>query len=352
MRIGIVGASSQVGSSVALYLKKYLHVEVICFVRSGYSKAFFDLVGITIDDIDVNNKPQLKSKFSQLDAIIDFSYPSGQLFEIKASLKISIENIISCLPPQATYIYMSSIMAYGMSAEERYVGNYFFPRSTYAFLKRYAEKIVRRFGRKYSIKVYNFRLGQVHGVLQSVNSSFREKLSKNNIAFVNGGPSELTNTVFVNSVSDAILECVKGKEIPGTYTLISSPQWSLKELYDYYVQYYNFPIEIIYAPEEKKKIRYSFGVFGFLRKYRPLLETYFLMNLPRVLIKVKGRYRESEASGLGGKSIADGMKYIDFNLLGKPGNKVISTNSSVSVVNEKEREFENYYLKLLDNNRV
>jgi hypothetical protein len=88
-------------------------------------------------------------------------------------------------------------------------------------LREKAEKKCLKMGRSYGVRTYNFRLGQVHGFLQSVNTSFREKLLKNNIAYIDGGQDDLTNTVFISTVSEAIIKFCKGNETPGTYTLIS-----------------------------------------------------------------------------------------------------------------------------------
>src|SRR4029077_18703572 len=111
--------------------------------------------------------------------VVDFTLPSGELYSIPKSIDTIMENIISGLSGDQKYIYMSSIMAYGMPPAEKNIKSYLIPRSSYAFIKRKAETRPLQLGRKYKIKTYNFRLGQVHGFLQSVNTSFREKLHHN-----------------------------------------------------------------------------------------------------------------------------------------------------------------------------
>jgi nucleoside-diphosphate-sugar epimerase len=342
MRIGIIGASSQVGSSLSYYLK-LAGVEVICFTRSTYSEIFFDILGIRCEGVDLNDKEDLKKKFKGLDAVVDFTYPTGQIFSIKSSIRKNTDRIISSMPINAVYIYMSSIMAYGMPPEVKYIYDYLIPRSSYAYLKRYAEKVSKKIGKQFGVRVYNFRLGQVHGNLQSVNSSFRKKLLQNDRAYVDGTPDDLTNTIFVNSISEAILKCTRGVNKPGIYTLVSNPQWTLKELYDYYLEYYNLSTTLIYQPSKKKKSKFIFDYFfNMLKGYRSFLETNILINFPSAALRIKGSYRMSQTSSLIARW--DDKQYIDFNLLGKPSLRVMELETStVEKVKEEEHRFDTYY---------
>ena len=97
MRIAIIGGSSQVGSSIALYLTHFNQAEVVCFIRGVYSSVFFELFNISYDKIDLNNKEQLSDKLKGFDAVIDCSYPAGQLFDIVPSITKNFEAIISVM---------------------------------------------------------------------------------------------------------------------------------------------------------------------------------------------------------------------------------------------------------------
>ena len=352
MKIGIIGGSSQVACSVSYYLKKYVDIEVVCFIRSSYSKIFFDLLNITVDFIDLNNKEDIKEKLANCNAIIDFTYPTGELFSISKSIEEIIEKIISSLPENQVYIYMSSIMAYGMPSSEKYIKNYFIPRSSYSYIKRKAEKKCLQMGNKYKIKAYNFRLGQTHGFLQSINTSFREKLLQNDIAFINGHDHELTNTVFINSIAEAIIKFCKGQEKPGTYTLISHPQWTLKQLYSYYLEFYKIPTVLKFIPKKTTKKRGSFNVLKILKRYRSLLETYVLMKMPSLSLKIKGKYRINEIKLLTDTN-PQNFEYIDFNLLGTPNGQLIDEiNSTYKTVFKLEKEMEDHYTRMIDLKRV
>ena len=70
IRIGIIGASGQVGSSVAFFLQSEWKAEVTCFIRSNYSRIFFDLLQIPVEHIDLSNKEELREKLSKCDMIL------------------------------------------------------------------------------------------------------------------------------------------------------------------------------------------------------------------------------------------------------------------------------------------
>jgi hypothetical protein len=334
--------------------KNFTDIELVCFIRSTYSKVFFDLHGISSDFIDLNNKAELKQKLQSCNAVIDFTYPAGEIFSISRSVDKILENIISSIPGNSVYIYMSSIMAYGMPPAEKKIKSYAISHSSYSFIKRKAEKKCLDMGKKFGVKTYNFRLGQVHGFLQSVNTSFREKLNQNTIAFIDGNEADLTNTVFINSVAEAIIKFSKNSETPGTYTLISNPQWTLKQLYDYYTEFYDIPVSLKFIPKEQSKRNIIFNISSiltFFKKYRPLLETYVLMNMPSILLKIKGKYRENEIRQIKNNSYQE-VSYLDYNLLGKPDRKVINEiNSDYKTVFSLEKEMYHYYSDLINQNR-
>ena len=234
MKIGIIGASSQVGSSLAFYFKHFTTVEPVCFIRSSYSSVSFDIASVEYRLKDSSN--WAKEEFDGFDAVIDCSYPGGQLYEIGDSIKKQLRTIMPLLKPGTSFIYMSTIMAFGMPDSFKQVKNFTVPRSTYAYLKRKAEKEVRQLSEKHLIDGYNFRLGQVHGFLQSVNSSYREKLSMNKEVKLDGTAAGLVNIIFIPTLAEAIIKAATKKIVPGLYSLVNSPQWNLSQLYEYYKQ--------------------------------------------------------------------------------------------------------------------
>jgi nucleoside-diphosphate-sugar epimerase len=342
IRIGLLGGSSQVGASVAFFLNEIPDVKVTCFIRSTYSEVFFRLLGIECDLIDLLDESLLREKIGQFDVILDFAYPTGQLHEILHRSKENTGRILHAMKKDGAYFYMSSIMAYGMPDQETWIRHYRLPRNPYSYIKRSIEKYAFSRGKKEGIKIFNFRLGQVHGFLQSVNGSFRKKLSETNIAMLNGNPEDPVNIIFISQLCEAILQCARGVNPPGLYTLVSNPQWSLRQLYEYYIKYYDLQTHLLFRPEEKKKAGKSIFQKGIdlAKPYRPILETYILMRMPSLATGIKGRFRQSE---LLQHSNAPGQElgYIDFNLLGSPPFEMISglTSDPDEIMKiEKDRE--------------
>jgi len=340
--IGIIGASSQVGASVAFFLKSFPEVKVTCFIRSTYSEIFFNLLGLELDTVDLQDEAGLRERIGQLDVILDFAYPAGQLHEILDRSKENIGKLLRNMKKGSSYFYMSSIMAYGMPDNEKWIRHCRIPRTSYSYIKRSIEKFTVAQGKKEGIKIYNFRLGQVHGFLQSVNGSFRKKLSDTDIALIDGNPDDLVNTIFIHPLCEAILSCAQGIHPPGLYTLVSNPQWTLRQLYEYYIRYYELPARLQFRPAENKKQGRSVFQRGIdlARPYRPMLETYVLMRLPSLATSIKGRFRKSEL--VQQETAAEKqLAYIDFNLLGTPPFQMIpglTADADRIYAIEKEKE--------------
>jgi NAD dependent epimerase/dehydratase family. len=349
LKIAIFGASSQVGSSVAFYFKHFTTHEPICFIRSKYSSIFFEMSNIKTVTVDIKEINILKEELKNVDIVLDFSLPSSDAYEMWRMIKQNLQYIISATPTSAIFIYMSSIMAYGMPNNEKRLKSYRFPRAFYGFIKRKTERLVVSMGLRYKVDVYNFRLGQVHGFLQSVSESFRDKLSSVKVAYLDGDENDFTNTIFISSLCDAIIACRYQRIKPAVYTLVSYPQWTLKELYTFYLDYFFLDTHIIFKPKHtKKKITIKEYLYTYIKKYRPLLETYILLYIPKTAIALKGKYRVSEVKSL---ASTKNINYLDYNLVGIPSVPVIKNlNCSISDIKEREQAMEKLYLSLINQN--
>jgi nucleoside-diphosphate-sugar epimerase len=352
-RIGILGASSQVGASVALFLKDFPGTQVTCLIRSSYSSVFFELFQIEYQRINIDDEADCKEKIGAMDVILDFGYPAGQLHEILTRSKENIGKVLGVMKKGAAYFYMSSIMAYGTPDGEKWIKHYRLPRTSYSYIKRKIEGFTASKGKQSGIRVYNFRLGQVHGFLQSVNGSFRKKLSDTNLALVDGNPGDPVNIIFIYPLCEAIFQCINGKIRPGLYTLVSSPQWTLKDLYDYYLRYYGLTAHIEYKPAAEKKSKKSFLQRGMdlAKPYRPILETYILMRIPAFTTGIKGKFRQSELLRQRDSVLKD-LGYIDFNLLGTPPFDLIpGLTTDPEKILAIEKKCEQYYNSVISAKR-
>lgn len=327
-KIAILGANGQVATETAIYLHEKGY-PVTCFVRSGFGAFLLRRFTIPVDEIDYG---LVSDELKQYDVVLDFTYPSGySAAQLPAVIKMHVSGIISAMRSGASYVYMSSIMAHGMPDGNRFIKNYTLARSTYSYIKRLVEKFVLKEGKKHRIKAFNFRLGQVHGLLQSVKAEFDRQVHETRISLC-GRPDELVNVIFIKCLVFCI-EKVCAQDIePGTYTVVNHPQWTLKELYEHYAARNSIDISIDYDKSiYQVKTKYSLKLFiwSFLRRYRGLLETYLLFRMKGLNTTVKSKFRKVSVKTAVHDRISRSSRYVQgWNLLGRVPTKMIENNDS------------------------
>ena len=135
--------------------------------------------------------------------------------------------------------------------------------------------------------------------------------------------------------------------------MVSEPQWTLGELYSYYLVNYHLEARIVYLDQSLPRVQplsIKGKLISVLKKYRPLLETYILMKSSHLSIEFKGRYRESEV--FRSVNLHNPKESIDFHLLGAPTLKTITNiDSSIEAVSECERKVEAWYNNIITQNR-
>ena len=87
-----------------------------------------------------------------------------------------ISNALRYTPLDSSFIYMSSIVAFGVHSSSPWVRRHVFTHTPYSALKRYGERVTRFIGLLNRKKVYILRLGQVHGEMQSVGRKMRKEI--------------------------------------------------------------------------------------------------------------------------------------------------------------------------------
>lgn len=226
MTIGIIGANGQVGSEVVLALRLAGGVTVVPICRSERASAFLRRCGVTCRHGNVADPEQAPRLLARCDLVVDLSIPRGLPSENRAASRRLIETAVRYAPPGAAFVFASSINALGMGPRDRRLRHYVLARSAYAALKRYAERVAVRAGRRHERAVYVLRLGQVHGVLQSVSRSISRNW-RGRTAHVPEGPSY---AVFAVTIAQALVAIAAGRETPGVYMLVETPPWSWKEV--------------------------------------------------------------------------------------------------------------------------
>jgi dTDP-4-dehydrorhamnose reductase len=233
-KIGIIGASGQVGTEVCLFLKTYPNIHPIGIVRAPISGALLRRLGIEVRYGTLGSPHQCSELLGDCDLVADFSVSSGAAHEIKAHYLNNISKALEFSRPGAHYLFISSINAFGMNSKFNRTKFYRIPRSVYAHTKRYGERLAARLGRRYNKESFVFRLGHVHGLLQRVSEETAELVRGRYQRFEY--PDTPSYTIFCHSIAEAMVQLTGGKTKTGTYTLISEPAWSWKEVLEYYVE--------------------------------------------------------------------------------------------------------------------
>ncbi len=301
--IGIIGASGQVGLEVCLFLATYPDVRVVAIVRAGVSASLLKRLGIEYRTGSLGDPEQCRELLKDLDLIVDFSVRLGDVKDTNSYYHNNITKALAFSKPDAKYVFISSINAFGMSERFNKAKHYVIPHSIYAHTKRYGERLAFQHGRKNGKDTFVFRLGHVHGPLQRV--------STETVKLVNGKyehfiyPDTPSYTVFCFTIAEGLYHVVQGKEKPGNYVLISEPAWSWKEVLEYYVK----PGRKIKVELTTARKPYSLrdfvqgikgGLFSVLTKYKDTLRANILHHFPDVENRNKANlYTQRAASQIG-----------------------------------------------------
>lgn len=341
-KIAILSGSSQVAFSVAIYLSYFKKAEITALSRdSKYSEPIYRLVGIVNKTIPTNLEV-LKLTLEEFDIIIDFSLPKSEFWDNKKILGEHYSNLFKCLPKDIPFIAISTQNAYGFRESDKYIRSRLTDWSSpYCSLKRFGEKKVLNLGKKYNVPTYNIRLGQVHGFLQSVSHRFCSDISDRSSIYIDGKGDDFTNILFISDIGESVLEILSRRWSSGTYSLISLPQWTQKDLYDYYIKWCNVKTKVNFIGSIKKsRINLVGYLFNILIKHRGFIDVVILQNLPFVARKAKARHRINMF-----RSKIKDPKVVFNNLLGTPSLNIISngTNSlPIEVYRDEKIMYEMY----------
>jgi len=297
--IGIIGASGQVGTEVCLFLKTYPGVRVIAIVRASISGAILRRFGIEVRVGTFATPEESARLVGDCDVISDFSAIStGEVAQTCAHYAKNITAALQYSPPRGSYVFISTINAFGMGDDFNVAKNYWISHSVYAYTKRYAERLALRLGKRQGKRTFVFRLGHVHGLLQRVSQFTAELVCGPYTEFEY--PDTPSYTIFCHTIAEAIVNVGAGKDAPGIYTLISEPAWSWKEVLEYYVPPGRH-LKITLRPTQQavrwmrvaNKLKSATLRLGY--RYQGTIRANVLHRLPQLELKIRGKFYRHKA---------------------------------------------------------
>lgn len=297
--IGLVGGNSQVATEVALFLSLQPDIQVVPICRSSIGAAYLRHCGLGSRTGSMNDASAARELMAGLDLVADFSLPLGAAGEMRRRTQSAVTQLVEQSPAAFRVVYISTQMAFGIGqgyTDRRY---HFLAHTTYGAVKRYGEQLVRRLARAAGKEAYVLRLGQVHGELQSVSQQMRAVFREQRKVSL---PDTVSDTVFAYSIAEALANIAAGKEKPGVYTLMSTPDWHWRDIYDYYCEEAGRRPELhLYScspsriPRKWLRAAQAAGKRVLLR-HRESIGAYVLSRMPQTEGGILAKYRLSNAA--------------------------------------------------------
>ena len=243
--IAIIGANGQVGQEVCLFLNLMKDVNVVPISRTTYGTALLTRLGLSCRVGSVENPSQAKQLLSGCDLVADFALPRGLCADVRRVTHTLITSCVTNAPAGASYVYASTLMAFGTGPSEKEFSWRRIPRTIYASNKRYGERLALRLSRKNHREAFILRLGQVHGELQQASKGVESQM-RPETAYIPDCPAY---SVFCYTIAEALVNISRGEETPGVYSLVSSPEWTWDEMYRYFAARAGIDPEIVLVNE-------------------------------------------------------------------------------------------------------
>jgi len=80
--------------------------------------------------------------------------------------------------------------------------------------------------------------------LQNITRKILGEIRDGKVALPHQGGTP-SNTVFVSTIVEALLQAASRRQAPGTYDLITAPQWSWHDVYSHYAAQLGMPLELV-----------------------------------------------------------------------------------------------------------
>lgn len=226
--IGVIGANGQVGAELVMILRQWPGIEVVPVCRNRAGSAFLRLNGVECRHGLVSDPAEAPQLIGDCDVIVNLALaPSTLPYAARRLNRALIEQSIVASRPGARIIYSSTTMVYG----EPLLGDRVAWPSAYGREKLRCERDVARLCRRHGRSHYVLRFGHVCGQLQNLSLGMIAQIEAGTVCL----PREDTpsDSVQMATIVDAVLKIAAGREPPGTYDLVSRPQWTWRMVYEH-----------------------------------------------------------------------------------------------------------------------
>jgi nucleoside-diphosphate-sugar epimerase len=250
-RVAILGANGQVGAEVSLRLRDVEGLEVVPIARNVSGSAFLRLNGMECRHGRISDPAEARSLIGDCDVVVNFALSNTAIPRIdRQTNRQIVRGTVAAAKPGAPIVFASTIMVYAPAMK-------FWLPDSYGLEKLIAERMFRRLCRSSRHPAFVFRLGHVMGDLQNITGKICNEIRMGKVALPHEG-GRASNTVFTAAIVEAIVQIAQAVPKPGTYDLITSPQWTWLDVYKYYAAQLGLPLQLARA----EQIRDPKPVFG------------------------------------------------------------------------------------------
>ncbi len=234
MKLGIIGANSSIGIELCFLLKN--DVDLFPITRNKLGSLFLNHNNFSCRISDISKETDSLESLSDLNSVIISSYSvdtySGS--QTRSSQKINediIKNAVKFSQDNSTLFYFSTIRAFSNDVVSN--SSNLKIKSSFEKEKIHLEKLLLSESKKNNKRAFIFRISQVFGENQPRTRNFRKLLSNHKV-LVQVDPEKKSNIVHTVTIKDAIMKCLKNDYSSGIYSLVNNPQWTWKNVIDYY----------------------------------------------------------------------------------------------------------------------
>jgi nucleoside-diphosphate-sugar epimerase len=302
-RVAILGANGQVGTEVSLRLRDVEGIEVVPIVRNVSGSAFLRSKGMECRHGRISDPAEARSLIGDCDVVVNFALSNTAIPRADREINRQIiRSLVAAATSGAPIVFASTMMVYSPGLK------FWFPDS-YGLEKLVAERMFRRLCRFSRHPAFVFRLGHVMGEMQNITRKICKEIRDGKVALPHEG-LRASNTVFTVAIVEAVVQITQTQAAqtapkPGTYDLITLPQWTWLDVYKYYAAQLGLPLELAHMEQisdPKSGLRspgYSTRRFlRYLANHRTVSErlTFILAFLPRsVNQRIYLRYLQTRA---------------------------------------------------------
>lgn len=234
MKIAVIGANGHVGTELCFVLKD--EADVIPIVRNKMGSVFLNHHGFQCRISDISLDDDAQKTLSDIDIVVISAWVADRFSgsQNRTSKLINekiIKNSIKFSKKDSTIVYLSTIRAFAHNVDPK-TSQFWPPR--YDKEKQHLEQVLLSEARKAKKRGFPLRSGHVFGGNQPNTIEIKKILSNNKKIIVAANPDNKSNIVHIVTLKDAILRCAQSDIKPQVYSIVNNPQWSWKEVYEYY----------------------------------------------------------------------------------------------------------------------